>query len=313
MSGQLSDVYASFSRRAFARLLDLGIVVSVCGFLYLVNLLLGFPIKYSTLFDARAVTSLDSFMYYNFPGVALTFIAIKLLVAYPYFALMESSSRQGTLGKLAMEIKVTDLNRERLSFGRATGRYFLKAISTTLLMLGYVVSFSDKRQTWHDYIARTLVVRNNIFPAFYALPRISSRWIFELPGFASSQNAEVSQTGYSCIFCHYRSNEKHFGCPHCGRPFGYGEVGAMKGIQLVHGVIFTMMGGALLFVGMKILVSELRLPYPMAPWWVFVVIFALGGLFAAGGLSSFFGRSWLLGLLLVLFARNQPYSTPGHR
>src|SRR6266550_4705026 len=93
MSGQLSDVYASFSRRAFARFLDSGLILSVCGFLYLLNLLLGFPIKYSTLFDARQVTSLESFMYYNFPGVALTFIAIKLLVAYPYFAFMESSSR----------------------------------------------------------------------------------------------------------------------------------------------------------------------------------------------------------------------------
>ena len=87
----------------------------------------------------------------------------------------------------------------------------------------------------------------------------------------------------------------------------------MKGIQLVHGVIFTMIGGALLFVGMKILVSKLRLPYPMAPWWVLAVIFAAGSLFAAGGLSSFFGRSWLLGLLLFLFARNQLYSTPGQR
>ena len=313
MSGQLSDVYASFSRRAFARLLDLAVVLSVCGFLYLVNLLLGFPIKYSTLFDARAVTSFESFMYFNFPGVALTFIAIKLLVAYPYFALLESSSRQGTLGKLAMEIKVTDLNGERISFGRATGRYFLKAISTTLFMLGYLVSFSDQRQTWHDYIAKTLVVRSNIFPAFYALPRVSSRWLFELPGFGSSQTAERSQPGYLCILCHYRSNEKHIVCPHCGRPFVYGEFGAMKGIQLMHGVIFTIIGGALLFLGMKILVSELRLPYPMAPWWVFAIIFASGGLFAAGGLSSFFDRSWLLGLLLVLFARTQPYSTPSQR
>ena len=311
MSGQFSDVYASFSRRAFARFLDLGVVLSVCGFLYLLNLLLGLPIKYSTLFDARRITSVDSFMYYNFPGVALTFIAIKLLVAYPYFALMESSNRQATLGKLAMRIKVTDLNGERISFGRATGRYFLKAVSTALLMLGYLVSFSDKRQTWHDYIARTLVVRSNIFPAFYALPRISSRWLFDLPGFGSSQNTEPSQTGYICIFCQYRSNEKRFGCPHCGRPFGYGEVGAMKGIQLVHGVIFTTIGGVVLFVGMKILVSELHLPYPMAPWWVFAVIFAAGGLFTAGGLSSFFGRSWLLGLLLILFVRNASYSTPG--
>ena len=311
MSAQRTEVYASFSRRAGARLLDFFIVLSVCGSLYLINSLIGFPLRYTTLFDARAVTSIDSFMYYNFPGVALTFIAIKLFVAYPYFALMESSRFQGTLGKLAMGIKVTDLNGERLSFSRATGRYFLKAVSTTLLMLGYLVSFSDKRQTWHDYIARTLVVRKNISPALNALPRYSSRWMFNLPGIGArgaSQAAESQQTGYICIFCHYRSNEKHFGCPHCGRQFAYGEVGAMRGIQIVHGVIFAVIGGALLLLGTKILVSELHLPYPMAPWWIFAIIFASGGLFTAGGLSSFFGSSWLLGLILVLFAGNLKYS-----
>jgi uncharacterized RDD family membrane protein YckC len=316
MSVQQTDVYASFSRRAGARLIDFFIVMSVCGSLYLTDSLLGFPLRYSTLFDTRAVTSLDSFMYYDFPGVALTFIAIKLLMAYPYFALMESSRLQGTLGKLAMGIKVTDLDGQRLSFGRATGRYFLKAVSTTLLMLGYLVSFSDKRQTWHDYIARALVVRKNFLPPFYGLPQYSSRWQFDLPGLSpkdASQNAELPQTDYICIFCHYRSNEKHLGCPHCGRRFAYGEVGAMKGIQLVNGAIFTMIGGALLLLGTKILVSELHLPYPMAPWWIFAIIFASGGLFTAGGLSSFFGRNWLLGLILVLFAGNLKYSNVDRR
>jgi hypothetical protein len=138
--------------------------------------------------------------------------------------------------------------------------------------------------------------------------------MFAIPGFSKSQNAEAPQAAYICVFCHYRSNEKHFGCPHCGRQFAYGEVSAMKGIQLVHGVIFTVIGLALLFLGTKILVSELHLPYPMAPWWVFAIIFASGSLFSAGGLSSLFGSSWLLGLILILFAGNLNYSdTDRHR
>ena len=312
MSGHLSNVYASFSRRAFARVIDLCCVLAVCGCLYLINSLLGFPVPYTALFDARAVTSLNSFMYYNFPGVAVTFISIKLFVAYPYFALMESSRWQGTLGKLAMGIKVTDLNGQRISFGRATGRYFLRAVSVVLLMFGYLVSFSGKKQTWHDYIAKTLMVRRNIFPAFYALPESSSRWIFDLPGFNRRPHVEAPQTGYVCVFCHYSSNEKHFGCPSCGLP-AYGETFAMRGIQIVHGVIFTTIGAALLFIGTKILITELQSPYPMAPWWVFAMIFLSGGVFASGGLSSFFGRSWLLRLLLLSFSRNQGYSNAGHR
>ena len=313
MSGRHSHVYASFSRRAFARLLDLCVVLTFCCLLYLANWLLGSPVKYAAPFDARTVSSLDSFMFYNFPGVALTFIAIKLLVAYPYFALLDSSRWQGTPGKLAMSIKITDLDGRRISFGRATGRYFLKAFSAFLLMLGYLVSFSDKKQTWHDYIARTLVVKQDIFPAFYALPSCSSRWLFDLPGFGASAKEAPPPTGYMCLFCHYRSKEKHVGCPHCGLRFAYGEVGAMKGIQIIGGVIFTTIGGALLFIGTKILVSELQLPYPMAPWWVFVVIFASGGVLASGGLSAFFGRSWLLHLLLVLCGANGVHSKADQR
>jgi uncharacterized RDD family membrane protein YckC len=307
MNGQLAEVYPSFLRRALARLIDLCLLLAVCGALYLVDQLLGFPVRYSSLFDARPITSLESFMYYNFPGVAVTFLALKLFVGYPYFALLESSRWQGTLGKLALGIKVTDLTGERISFGRATGRYFLKLMSTIMIMLGYLVSFSDKKQTFHDYVSKTLVVRKSGF-TFAALPRWQSRWLFRLGTPSSNQTRDVPETRYLCVFCHYRSNLKNSGCPHCGRPFAYGEVGAMKAIQLIHGVIFTTIGSALVFVGMKILISELRLPYDMAPWWIFVLIFASGALFAAGGLSSFFGSSWLLRLLLVLFARNSGYS-----
>lgn len=81
----------------------------------------------------------------------------------------------------------------------------------------------------------------------------------------------------------------------------------------MHGVVFTTIGAALLFIGTKILISELQLPYPMAPWWVFVVIFAAGGVFAGGGLSSFFGKSWLLRLLIVLFGGNRIYSKADQR
>ncbi len=58
-----------------------------------------------------------------------------------------------------------------------------------------------------------------------------------------------------------------------------------------------------LYIGAKILIDELQLPYPMAPWWAFTAIFGMGGLFAAGGLSALFGRNWLLRGLLAGLAR----------
>jgi hypothetical protein len=114
-----------------------------------------------------------------------------------------------------------------------------------------------------------------------------------------------------CVFCKYRSQESHFGCPRCGRRYGYGEVRTVRAIQLAQAVVFTVIGGVLILLGLMILVSELRLPFAMAPWWTFAVIFGFGALFVAGGVASFFGNSWLLGLLLILFARNVPLSNAG--
>ncbi len=58
-------------------------------------------------------------------GVELTEMVLRWL----YFALMESSVQQGTLGKMAVGLRVTDMHGGRVSFGRATGRHFAKILS----------------------------------------------------------------------------------------------------------------------------------------------------------------------------------------
>jgi len=88
------------------------------------------------------------------------------LVPGLYFAVSESSSLQATLGKAAAGIKVTDLNGERVSFGRATGRYFGKIISGFTMSIGFAMAgFTKKRQALHDRIADTLVVKKESTPA----------------------------------------------------------------------------------------------------------------------------------------------------
>jgi uncharacterized RDD family membrane protein YckC len=60
---------------------------------------------------------------------------------------------------MAIGIKVTDLNGNRISFGRATGRYFAKILSGMILMIGYIMAgFTEKKQALHDMIASCLVV-----------------------------------------------------------------------------------------------------------------------------------------------------------
>ena len=93
--------------------------------------------------------------------VALTVLLVVIvgLAVWLYEALMTSSSKQGTLGKMAFRMKVTDLNGRRISFGRATGRFFAKILSG-ILYIGYIMAgFTERKQALHDMIAGTLVVR----------------------------------------------------------------------------------------------------------------------------------------------------------
>lgn len=87
---------------------------------------------------------------------AVTVLA-QTAVVWPYYAFMESSRWQATLGKRAVGIMVTDLDGTRISFARATGRYFASWLSG-ILCIGYIIAaFTERKQTLHDMIAGTLV------------------------------------------------------------------------------------------------------------------------------------------------------------
>lgn len=54
---------------------------------------------------------------------------------------------------------VTEEN-DQLSFVQASIRYFSKILSALILFIGYfMMLFSDRKQTLHDKIAKTLVVK----------------------------------------------------------------------------------------------------------------------------------------------------------
>ncbi|HLJ53688.1 MAG TPA: RDD family protein [Chthonomonadaceae bacterium] len=85
---------------------------------------------------------------------------INTVAQWLYFAGFESSVKQATPGKMALNIMVTDLDGNRIGFGRATGRYFGKIVSSIILLIGYfMAAFTEKKQALHDMMAGTLVVR----------------------------------------------------------------------------------------------------------------------------------------------------------
>lgn len=85
---------------------------------------------------------------------------VGTIVVWLYFASMEASPKQATLGKLAVGLRVTDTSGYPISFLRATGRVFAKYISAAICFVGFVmVAFTERKQGLHDLIAGTLVVR----------------------------------------------------------------------------------------------------------------------------------------------------------
>ncbi|MBV1908585.1 MAG: RDD family protein [Kangiellaceae bacterium] len=76
-----------------------------------------------------------------------------------YFAVMESSNFQGTLGKKIMGIKVTNRFGQPIGFGQATARHFSALLTQLTFTIGYLMTaFTARKQALHDMVAGTLVV-----------------------------------------------------------------------------------------------------------------------------------------------------------
>jgi uncharacterized RDD family membrane protein YckC len=147
---KVAVAYAGFWLRVAAYLIDSLLVGIVTGIFILMPLMKG------------AGISPDN------PWVLLTgqsrqILAINMLMfmaSWIYFALLESSAWQATLGKRALGLLVTDLNGRRISFARASARHFAKIVSGLIFSIGFFMAgFTEKKQALHDIIASCLVLR----------------------------------------------------------------------------------------------------------------------------------------------------------
>jgi len=137
--------YAGFWRRFAAYTMDSVIIA------YALNQLGGLAWTFFRMITRDYETSQE------YVGIYL--IALSIPFAWVYFSGMESSPLQATIGKLAVGLRVTDLQGQRISFGRATGRFFAKWLSGAILLIGYLMAgFTEKKQALHDRIAGCLVL-----------------------------------------------------------------------------------------------------------------------------------------------------------
>ena len=134
-------IYAGFWRRLAAYLVDSLVVAALQLGLY-----------------AVAVASATSD-----PRALATSLAVRGAATWAYFAVMESSPLQATLGKLALGIRVEDRRGGPLTFRRASLRYWFKVLSTLPLMIGWLMAaFTPRRQALHDLLAGSVVTRGDV-------------------------------------------------------------------------------------------------------------------------------------------------------
>ncbi len=150
LNEEITPNYAGFWIRFVAYLLD-GIILSV---------IIG-PIFFMFFAPAAGFASLadDPEAVAIFAAGMTGFVIIELVVYLLYFAGMESSKYQATLGKMAIGVIVTDENGDRITFGRGVGRLLSKILSGLILYIGFIMAgFDSRKQALHDKIASTLVV-----------------------------------------------------------------------------------------------------------------------------------------------------------
>jgi len=138
--------YGGFWLRVVAYIID-AIILNIAQ--SVISMPLGFSAMNLTNGDENA-----------FIGMYFGVIGISFVMQWLYSAVLESSSMQGTLGKKALGLAVTDLDGRRISFGRATGRYFAKFLSAMILLVGFMMAgWTARKQGLHDMIAGTLVYK----------------------------------------------------------------------------------------------------------------------------------------------------------
>ena len=119
------------------------------------------------IFAAFVILTDESLDHEGLP--ALLVVAIVVLVAALivvnrlYEALMTSSPRGATLGKMALGLRIVRFDGTQLSFGRATARHFVKYMVTPMvpLAIGYIMAaFTNRKRALHDILADTLVIKS---------------------------------------------------------------------------------------------------------------------------------------------------------
>lgn len=166
LAARTTASYAGFWLRLIALVLDS--ILLFLPFTFIVGFLaigLGLSAAVQQIQPGESLEALTALLG---SGFILAVLLIMIVGSGLYFAGLESSPLQGSLGKKILGLYVTDAAGNRISFGRASGRFFAgKFVALGVPGLGilyFILScifagFTPRKQALHDMIADCLVMR----------------------------------------------------------------------------------------------------------------------------------------------------------
>ncbi|MDD2678649.1 MAG: RDD family protein [Candidatus Nanoarchaeia archaeon] len=128
--------YSSLNERIYAFLID---IIFISGLSFIFGLIA------SSFFMFIPLT--ETFFFKKGLYVILVIIFLWL-----YYAILESSKKQATIGKMIIGLKVTDLKFKRINFSQASKRFFFK-------LLSFKITLNNKGQAYHDKLSKCFVIR----------------------------------------------------------------------------------------------------------------------------------------------------------
>lgn len=158
--------YTGVFKRILAYVIDY-IILNIIGFI--VGSIVGYS-SVSSAFQLAAGKAINaqSFRIYSI---------VMLIVTIAYFVLMESSPKQGTLGKMLLGIKITDENGERISPAIALERYVIFAVFGLITSVLSIVQGPPKVSTTATVSISTILgLINFIYYIIILITMLSSEY-----------------------------------------------------------------------------------------------------------------------------------------
>jgi uncharacterized RDD family membrane protein YckC len=156
-------IYAGFWLRVLATLID-----SVLLFAMIAVILVVWGVIFSLVVGTKNLgfhppsdaSSPNALTFVLMAIMEIVLIVAIILVGWFYHAFFESGPWQGTLGKRVLNLRITSMTGERITFWHATGRFLARTVAALPFCAGYIMAaFTPRKQALHDLIAGTVVVR----------------------------------------------------------------------------------------------------------------------------------------------------------